>query len=456
MIVKSDEEVDSLKRCLDSIAPFVDGIYLTITQSPYEKLQKLAQQYGANVDIRAGEFNYAATKEEIAWLKKYFGYEPPLKEGDIIFQFSKARNAALDFIPDEYDWMFWIDVDDVLINGQNLKPTADDALVRGSEAVFLNYLYQVELDEQNRIKNVIIQHLRERLVRIRGDYRKVFKWIGNIHETLIQQRETKRDEYQTMEVLHLSTGERMLKALERNTKVLAHDIYTTKGKDPRPLYYLGKAYFDIHNDDAYEKSKKLILAYLSPGGHQSNMSGWREERCQAWEYLGEIYRAQGEVNNSIKALHNALIEYPQFPSTYLGLAISSMLKEDYDTARFWAIMGSKIPSAKTTLVSNPRDLEARAYEVIYNAGIKTNRVDEAWAACQKLKELFPDDVHIDNQWRFINETREVRDQLKNYGELISFLNKTGQQGKLRPLLAAAPYQIEGNPYVEKLRQDLFP
>lgn len=456
LIVKNDEEVGVLKRCLDSIAPYVDGIYLTVTQKPFDSIVKLCQQYGVNVDVRPSEFNYVTSKEEPLWLKKFLGYKPTLKEGDVIFKFSEARNANLSFIPDDYDWLFWIDADDVLLNPQNLHPTADDAMQRGTEAVFLNYLYQVELDEQGKIKNVIIQHLRERLVRIRGEYRKVYKWIGNIHETLIQQRETKKDEYQTMEVLHLSTGDRMSSALQRNMRVLEHDIYATQGKDPRPIYYLAKALYDLHTDESYERAKKLMLIYLSPEGHQNNMSGWKEERAQAWEYLAEIYRAQGQHNNSIKALHNALIEYPEFRSTYLSLAISHMVKDEPDTARFWAILASKIPPSRTTLVSNPRDLESRLYEVIYNAAIKTNRVDEAWAACEKLKELYPNDPGINQQWAFINETREVRNQLKNYAEIINFLNKTGQNDKLRALVASAPNQVATNPYLIKLQQQLTP
>mgnify|MGYP001589401024 CR=1 FL=1 len=90
MIVKSDEEVDSLKKCWDSVAPYVDGIYVTITQKPYKKLLKLAQQYGVNVDICAGKFNYKVPQKEVKWLKKYFSYEPKLHEGDNIFRFSEA------------------------------------------------------------------------------------------------------------------------------------------------------------------------------------------------------------------------------------------------------------------------------------------------------------------------------------------------------------------------------
>jgi len=455
MIVKDDSEVKMLERCLNSVAPYVDGIFLTITQKPYKKLQKLANKFGANVDIRPGEFDHIVKKKEVKWLKKYFKYEPHIKEGQKIFKFSEARNTNLDFIPENYGWLFWMDTDDVLINGELLKDSAQKALLQKAEAAFYNYIYQAEL-EDGKIKNVIIQHLRERLVRINGEYKGVYKWIGNIHETLIEQRPTNKIEDTRIEVLHLSSPDRFRLALERNMAVLEHEIYNVKGKDPRPLYYLGKAYFDLHNPEAHKRAESLILEYLSPEGHEKNMSGWKQERSQAWEYLGEIYRERGHYNNSIKALHNSLVEYPQFPSTYFALAVTHMLKEEWDTARFWAIMGSKVPPAKSTLVSNPRDVESRAYEVIYNAAIKTNRIDEAHSACERLKGLYPDDPRIDEQWKFINETREVRDQLKNYMGLANYLKNKGEGNKVRPLLSAAPSSLEGNPLVVKMRQSLYP
>jgi glycosyltransferase involved in cell wall biosynthesis len=455
-IVKDDTEAEMLERCLNSVAPYVDGLFLNITQEPNEKIKKIAQKYGANYEVHAGEYNHKVTKKEVDWLEKFFGYKPNLEVGQELFQFSKARNANMKMIPEEYGWMFWIDTDDTLLNGDLLKDSALKAEQQDAEAVFYNYLYEVELDEKGNVKNVIIQHLRERLVRINGEYDGVYKWIGNIHETLIQQRETKKIEDSRIEIVHLSTRDRFTEALKRNVSVLEHEIYETKGKDPRPVYYLGKAYFDFHKPEEHDRAEKLITKYLSPDEHDAEMSGWTQERSQAWEYLGEIYSERGQHNKAIQAFHNALIEYPQFPSTYFALATVYMIKEDFDTARFWAIMGSKVPPAKTTLVSNPRDLEARAYEVIYNVGLKTNRIDEAHEACKRLTELFPEDPRIKEQWNFINETQEIRDQLKNYAGLVSYLNSTGQQGKLRALIAATPQQLSDNPYVVKLTQDLYP
>ena len=455
MIVKDDSEEKMLDRCLASIAPYVDGIYLTITNKPNVKLQAVAKKYGANVDMRVGEFKEEITQKHVKWLKKFLGYKPEVKEGEGIFLFDKARNANLKFIPDEYRWFLWIDVDDVLRNGKMLKECLADADAQGATAIFLNYLYQVEM-EGDKIKNVIIQHLREQLVRIDGKHRDVYKWEGAIHETLIQQTETKKIAEPRIDRLHFSTNERFGKAMVRNMKTLEREIYRTKGADPRPIYYLGKSYYDVHSEDARAKAEKLILMYLSPEMHKRNMSGWREERSQGWEYLGEVYREKGEHQNSIKCFANALIEAPQNRSIFFNLGISYVIKRDFETARFWAVLGSKVPHAKSTLANNPRDTESRFYEVIYNCGVNLGRLDESWAAMEKLIEMYPEKPHIKEQWGFINELKKEKEVTTAFGRLVNYLNTTGEAKKIRALLAATPKKLADNPVIIKLYHQIFP
>lgn len=468
MIVRDDNEAPMLERCLTTVAPHVDGVFLTFTQKPYKKLIKIADKFGAKWEARPGEFNYTVTKKEETWLTKWLKYKPTVKAGDTIFRFDDARNANLKFIPDNYDWFFWMDTDDILRRGELLRPLANQAIKDGWEAIFFNYIYQAEFEKTTekamafletpvftgtKIKNVVIQHLRERLVRINGDYRDVYKWVGSIHETLIQQRETKKTENKEVDIIHLSNTDRMVDALKRNMKVLETEIYKKKGSDPRPIYYLGKAHYDLQTPEAHAIAERLMLIYLSPNEHKNNMSGWAQERAQAWEYLSEIYRGRKDYPSSKAFLFKALDEYPQFRTTYFAIALTCMLMQDYDTARFWAILGAKVPSVQSTLVSNPRDLDARLYEVIYNCAIKLNKIDEAWAAAEKLAELFPGNEVIKNQFGFITNTRQIRDQLKSFMEVASYLNSRGQGSKIKPLLAAAPNEIANNPMIVKLFQE---
>ena len=405
MIVKDDSEADNLMRCLNSVAPFVDGIFITVTNEPNQKLQDICRRYGANCSLRSGEFTTSISKKHIRWINKWQGYPATCQEKDKIFNFGQARQASLDSIPDEFQWLFWIDTDDILRQGQNLHLVADQALAAGIESVFLNYIYQAEI-ENDQIKNILIQHLRERLIRIDGHYRRVYRWEGAIHETLIQQRETSKTQDTRLDVLHLSSLERMTQALERNIKVLELQNYEKEGRDPRYIYYLGKAYYDIHTPEAHRKAEKLVLAYLSPGAHAPNMSGWPEERCQAWEYLSEIYRGREEHNKSFKCLLNALAESPESPSTYYALGLTALFLGKAEQARFWIRLGTNVPMPTSTLVTNPRDYQSRAWEVIYNAALKTNRTDEAFEAARNLKLLFPSDKRINDMWNFAQAVKE--------------------------------------------------
>src|SRR3990167_5782382 len=93
IIVKDDAEVEKLERCLKTVAPNVDGIFIQVNNTPNEKIQALCRRYGASLDIRPGEFRYKATKEEVKWLTEFLGWKPFLKAGDEIFSFGLARQA---------------------------------------------------------------------------------------------------------------------------------------------------------------------------------------------------------------------------------------------------------------------------------------------------------------------------------------------------------------------------
>ena len=106
-------------------------------------------------------------------------------------------------VPKEYDWLFWMDTDDVL-RGKQLREIAKDADRRGIESVFLDYVYQAEI-EDGKIKAILIEHLRERLIKNTG----IYEWVAPIHETLIEKKPTRKIDDKRCDVLHLSTKYRI-------------------------------------------------------------------------------------------------------------------------------------------------------------------------------------------------------------------------------------------------------
>lgn len=450
MIVRGDKD-DSLKmdRALESIAPHVDGIFVTITgpRNLVKNTEEVLKKYKANISYH--DALWTATDEAVSFLKNFLKYDPYMKVGDKIFVFDEARNYAMDQIPKEYDWLLWMDSDDVFSGGKNLHDLAKIGIQNNIEAFYFNYLYQAEFDENGKIKHRIIEHLRERLLRNSG----VYKWIAPIHETLIEQRPTRKTDNYDCEVIHLATDEDRMNSLQRNLKALELSIFQTKGKDPRPIYYLAKALFDLRTDETDNRALPLMNEYLLG----EDKSGWPEERAQCWEYMAEIYRRKGQHNNAIKAALNAFTE-PSMPtmSPFLNLAVSFMLKGQYDIALFWVKLATGVPEQKTTLVKNVKDLQARTLEVIYNACLNLSKVDEAHAAAIKLQELFPEDENIKNGLDFVNRLKAERDVSMRITELANFLKQTGEREKIKPLLNAIPQIASNNPFMVQLYKENNP
>ncbi len=459
MIVRGDENPNDLIRCLNSVAKYVDGIFITVTQED-KGIKAVAEKYGAFVDLQAETFNRIVTQEEIDWFKGSLGWDPIAKAGDKIFQFDKARNHNFLRVPETYDWILWLDTDDIVRGAEHLKEVAKFASERKPEAadsVFFNYIYQAEIVD-GQIKNIVIQHLRERLIKANLVRDGVYKWVAPIHETLIEQRPTIKIDDPRCDVVHLSNIERMQTAIQRNIRVLELSIYDTQGHDPRPIYYLGKACFDLRTTENYDKAIKLFNIYLSgtPEFNFTNKSGWAEERAQCWEYMAEVYRTRSEHNNSIKCLMNSLIECEKFPSIYLSLAYSYLLKQDYDRAVFWAKLAAHIPDPQTTLVTNPRDNKARFLEVMYHANLNMSKLDEAWAAAQKLAELFPGQEEIQNRLRLTGGMKNQRELTQMIMTIANYLKQTGESYKLKPLLSSAPADISQNPFMVDLYKQIYP
>lgn len=450
MIVAGYEDKTSVLRCLESVKGEVDKSYIVITTpTPDDSLKKALEETGAIVEYEPDKFFHTVTKNDIEFIKK-IGLTPLSKEGDKIFRFDEARNYAMSMVPKEHKWLLWLDADDIL-RGKGLREVINLAEANQVDSVFFNYIYQAEIVD-GKVKNVLIEHLRERLIRNNG----VYKWVAPIHETLIESHPTRKMDSKIFDVLHLSDDQKKISAIGRNMKALELSIIQTEGKDPRPLYYLGKSYFDSYRlekkKDHLLNCKMLFERYL----FGENPSGWAEERSQCWEYLTEVYRELGEINNAIKCAHNAMIEYDKFPSIYVNLAMCYLYKQEWERALFWIRQSSIIDQPQTTLVVNPKDLMGRALETIFIASLNTSKLDEAWEAGKRLIALYPDNPQLMNNFNLANTMKEERDITKIMVTLIKYLQEKGEGYKLKPLAQAIPTSVENNPFMADFLQQVNP
>lgn len=424
MIVKDDTEEQSLKRCLDTVAPHVDGIFITGTKEPQKRIKKLVKKYG-------GKWSW------FPWVN----------------DFSAARNFSFAQVPqDEYEWIFWCDADDVVAGGATFRQAVALAEQNNIKAIFARYLYQVEVDDKGNIKNILIEHLRERLIRNDG----TFKWVAPIHETLIEQVPSGKTDFYGFQVIHLTEYKDMVASMYRNIEILEEEVMNNPN-DPRPIYYLAKAYFDT-------KVPEVLYDKVGPGMDSITIelmkdyirkSGWAEERAQAWEYLSMIHREQAEYKKAVYALLESLYEDPKSPSIYIQLALTYVNLGDWAKAMHWVKLAGQVEIPKTTLVVNPKDYKTMILEALFHIYLNTGKLAECQKVAHDLAELLPTEV---NQQRALQIDDTVyRNTLAHWVvKLAHHLNETGQKDQLKALVNSIPSEIAQEPVLIDLKNTFTP
>ena len=423
IICKDDSEEKNLKRCLNSIAKYTDGLFITTTGKKVKKIQKVCKEYGAHYS-------------HFPWVK----------------DFSKARNFNFNQVPKEYDWIFWLDTDDLLVGGGSLHDVAKLADENNVKAVFARYLYQVELDEQGKIKNILIEHLRERLIKNDG----TFEWVAPIHETLIERVPSGKTDTQSFYVVQITDYSKMEASMYRNIDILETEVMNNP-QDPRPIYYLAKAYFDT-------KTPELLYESVGEGLDSVTMelckdyirkSGWPEERAQCWEYMSMIHREKNEFKKGIYCLLEALYEAPTFSSIYIQLALCYVIMKDWVKALHWVKIAGMVEIPKTTLVINPRDYKAMILEALFHIYLNTGKLEECLKVMQGLSELVPNEMN-QNRLKELMELIERNNMAKYVLSVANYLNTTKQVPQLKALINSIPVQIANEPVMQDLRRTFSP
>jgi tetratricopeptide (TPR) repeat protein len=420
LIVKDDSEAEILRRCLKTIAPFVDKVFITGTKEPQWKIKKVCKEFN-------GEWSW------YPWDKN----------------FSNARNFNFNQVPKEYDWIFWCDTDDVIQGGKNLREVAELASKNNIKAVFARYLYQVEFDKDGKVKEILLEHLRERLIKNDG----TFEWVAPIHETLIEKVPCDKTDNKSFLVVHMATADNLQASMDRNIDILEQNLLDNPN-DPRPIYYLAKAYFDTREPmilydplgngcDSY--TMELFKDYI-------RKSGWAEERSQCFEYISMVHRERGEINLAIKALLEALSEDCKFPSIYIQMALCYTYLKDWTKALHWINLAGSMEIPKTTLVINPRDYKMMMLEVLYHIYLNTGQIEKCQQVAIALLDILPVEINA-GRVQDITDLKRRNDAAHMVVKLASYLKETEQWEQLDHLINAIPQQIAMEPALIGLRNE---
>lgn len=443
-IVKDDSECDEMERMLESFTPYVYTFVVAITgvSGKFDKLKKLILKYKGSYIITT-----PSTHPDIY----------ATDENGVFFaNFAQARNESFKLADTirGADWYIWADKDDILVAGEELQAIADKALKDNLDQVMFPYWYSIRLKEDNTFdeNDVQIEHLRERLMRPR-----MFKWISRLHEVSVPVDGNYKPrisvynyspkENQFCVWAHITSRELADQNMDRNLRILELQVKEENYKDPRTLFYLARVYFDRNKEDDRDKALLIITRdYLK-------MSGWPEERGNAWQLVGDIYASRGEHRQAIDAYHNAVKEWPSSHMPYLSLSREYAQIGLHDQATFWVDCALRMdpPHARTT-IGNPMQIKYMAANLKYNDAIRRVNVKEAiyWLDIRNKFLGIKEDPMLDD----LLEAQETEEAAKHVFEYAKWLKRTKKLKYITPLLESLPYELGSEPFAHYIANDI--
>lgn len=418
LIVKgSDDEAPLLDKCLASVKDHVDGIFIDINAPKGKKQSKkvidVAKKYGADIALTIWENNFV-----------------------------KARNDNFARVPKDYTHILWLDSDDTVDNPEKIKAVA---AIMPSEVSGVYICYDYDHDEYG---NVSVAHYVARLVRNNSTY----AWKSSfddadvaVHETLNEVRATNKVMNDEFKIIHNSTNDRRNSSLVRNIELL-EGMYkkNPQNPDPRILFYLATHYYDAR---AYNQVKPLLEHYLT-------MSGWAEERAQAWIYLGDIYKFMGDVPKARGCYTKALAENPDDPMAYVELGELEMEQQLWAKAASWLEMAVSKKIDHTVAVMRPLESTYRAYKGLANTyanmGGKSLRKASKWVT--EAIKLRPQDPELQRAKEYVELLQKTVKLNESVIELVKELKEQKEYNKILPLLDKLPLHLQSAPTTVSIRR----
>ena len=417
LIVKgTDDEAVLLDKCLKNLKGHVDKVFLDINvpkgQKHSQKVLDVAKKHKADV--------------QKTWWK-----------GDFV----GARNANFARIPEEYDFILWVDSDDTIENPEKMKEVC--AITPNNiDGIYIKYDYA-----HDEYDNVTVSHWVARIVRNNDS----FAWKSSftdsevtVHETLNERRKVGKVMNDEFWVKHHADEDRRDRSLARNITILEQML--TKGDanpDPRILYYLATHYVDANR---LLEAKELLEWYLK-------LSGWAEERSQAYVYLGMIYDAMQDIDKARGCYMRAVAESPNDPNPYVELGELEMRDRLWQKAVYWLEMAVAKKVDPMASVYRPMDSTYRAYKALSqahaNIGGKSLQKAQKWLT-EALK-LRPFDPELHDAQEVLDQVVEIRDLTKATNRLIKKLKDDEETDKIVPFLDALPTKMQDNPLVTSAR-----
>lgn len=362
MILGDGYEVEELTRTFESL--FEAGI------------KNVYVNYNGNLSVRkfAKEFKKIKTPEGLKVDILKFAWED---------DFSKARQQSFDMVPkQDYDWIMWIDSDDVLRVDTKFasdeKFTLDDMLDDVDEytnGIIVKYNYAVEPVSGE----VVVEQWRERFFRASSEW----KWIYPIHEVCRAPAGSQLAKRDHCWIEHLRKRGDERGARERNRRIISRAI-KEHPEEPRNWFYFASETLDaVEQAKTQAERNELAAACIRAfDRYKELVPNVGDDYYLATNRQAECYRFMGEFVKAIEVDLECVAIYPDWPDAYIGAARSCMHLQDWGRMKRFAQMALLCPKPET-----PVGIESMntGYTPLMFKGVAEQELGEYEQALETLK-----------------------------------------------------------------------
>ncbi len=316
-----------------------------------------------------------STDGTVEMLKEYNAQVHSIKLSP--FRFDKARNIALALVPDEFDCLISLDLDEIIEPQTGWRKIIENKWT--GKINRLNYLI-IQRHKPNGSPEIIFK--------ANKIHNKQFKWIYPVHEVLspvdenvkIKSKDLDSNQFQVHHWQdHLKDRQRYLPLLKLALK--------ENPSDERCMHYLAREYY---SQKKWNKAIKLFQEHLSS-------ATWKAERAASMHLIGQSYFNLEKKSLAEVWFLRACAENPNKREHWIELANFYFEIGFFEGCYAAALRAQNIPVETRNFehyLSNEYSWNEGPFDLMAISSWNLGHIEDAKKNIQKALELAPDDDRI--------------------------------------------------------------
>lgn len=393
-VIAGDSAIEEgFENLISSVESKVHGIFVAFTGKDSEVLRQIEHVVGL----------LNSTVKTFPW------------ESD----FSVARNQSFDMVresEEDFDWIFWLDCDDILPDGANLQTEIRYLRQKRAHGGFVNYNYS--LNAETGV--VFASHMKERLFRADVDW----TWQYPIHECCsgpIATRMTEIDP-EDFSINHIrgdATDKR-----SRNRAIVARWYREEPDSLRAKMFMAHEVYAEAELEQDAKRKIELLNAALKIYQDFIAYNEPDDDSYACNRQVADILMQLGRINDSVNIDLQGIKMQATWPASYVGIAETLLRAGDYEDSIEWADVTMRACAKPKTLhVFNNLDLTYRPLMIKAKALRKLGRPAEALKIYHDQAAPIINDDFLKNEIKAaIKEEDEIRGTTETDLRAIHSLN----------------------------------